>query len=771
MRVKTPTVLQMEAVECGAASLAIILAYYDRIVPLAELRIECGVSRDGSKASNLILAARRYGMVADGFKAEHLEQLQEVPSPYIVFWNFNHFLVVEGWNKNRVFLNDPATGPRTVSWEEFDEGFTGVVLVMEPGADFYKGGRKPSVISALIDRLRGSVGAILYCILAGFLLVLPGLALPVFTQVFVDRVLVENLTDWLRPLILGMIITTVFQGILTLLRLRYLRKLRIKLAVVMSTRFLWHILRLPVGFYAQRYAGEVSNRASLNNKVAQVLSGQLATTVIDAVMILFYALVMFAYDGVLTLIGIFFSAINGLALQWLAKQRVSANMRLVQDRGKVAGIGIAALQSIETLKASALESDFFSRWSGYYAKAVSTQQELEVTNQMLGVLPILLTSLTSMLILVVGGWRVMDGYLSIGMLVAFQSLMSSFQQPVNTLVNFGSTLQELEGDLNRLDDVLGNSLDPEVEAQRLGDGETERRGDMDEREVGTIRHLHSNQKLEIIQNPIRMKGFPGGKDDLNIPPSFNPENPQILVQNLKGYVELRNINFGYSPVDPPLIESFSLSLQPGQRVALVGASGSGKSTLAKLICGLYQPWEGEILFDGIPRREIPREVLATSLSLVEQDIFLFGGTVRDNLTLWDATVPDEQLTKACQDADIYETVMAIPGGYEGELLEGGVNLSGGQRQRLEIARALVKNPAILVMDEATSALDAQTEQIIVENLRSRNCSCILVAHRLSTIRYCDEIIVLEGGKVVQRGTHEELWQEGEVYERLIRSEG
>ncbi len=731
MRVKTPTVIQMEAVECGAASLAIILAYYDRIVPLAELRIECGVSRDGSKASNLILAARRYGMVADGFKAEHLKQLQEVPFPFIVFWNFNHFLVVEGFSKDWVFLNDPATGPRRIDWQEFDEKFTGVVLVMEPGPDFHKGGRKPSVILGLIDRLRGSIGAILYCILAGFLLVLPGLAIPVFSQVFVDEILVENRTDWLRPLILGMILTTVFQGILTLLRLRYLRKLRIKLAVGMSTRFLWHILRLPVKFYAQRYAGEVSNRASLNNKVAQVLSGQLATTVIDAVMVLFYVMVMFAYDGVLTLIGICFSAINGLALQYVARHRVDANMRLVQDWGKVAGVGIAALQSIETLKASALESDFFSRWSGYYAKAATAQQELEVTNQMLGVLPIFLTSLTSMLILVVGGWRVMDGNISIGMLVAFQSLMLSFQQPINTLVDFGTTLQELEGDLNRLDDVLGNSLDPEVE--REGEKERGRGGD--------------REQSDLIQNP------------------------KSEIQNLKGYVELRKITFGYSHVDPPLIENFSLSLQPGQRVALVGASGSGKSTLAKLICGLDQPWEGEILLDGTPRREIPREVLASSLSLVEQDIFLFGGTVRDNLTLWDATVPDEQLIKACKDAAIHEAVMAIPGGYDGELLEGGVNLSGGQRQRLEIARALVKNPAILVMDEATSALDAQTEQIIVDNLRKRNCSCILVAHRLSTIRDCDEIIVLEEGKVVQRGTHEELWQEGGVYERLIRSEG
>ncbi|MEO0837778.1 MAG: NHLP family bacteriocin export ABC transporter peptidase/permease/ATPase subunit [Cyanobacteria bacterium J06643_5] len=743
MRVRTPTILQMEAVECGAVSLAIILAYYKRIVPLAELRIECGVSRDGSKASNLILAARNYGMLADGFKAEQLEQLQNVSPPYIVFWEFNHFLVVEGLSRNWVFINDPATGPRKITRKEFDEGFTGVVLIFQPEPDFQKGGCNKGIILALVERLRSSVGAILYCILAGLLLVIPGLAIPIFSQIFVDEILVEGRTDWLRPLILGMILTTVFQGILALLRLRYLRKLKIKLAVGMSARFMWHILRLPVMFYAQRYAGEISNRTSLNDDVAEVLSGKLATTVIDAVMVVFYVAIAFLYDGLLTSIGIGFSAINALALQWVARKRVDVNMRQKQDWGKVAGVSIAGLQSIETLKASALESDFFSRWSGHYAKAVSAQQELEITNQMLGILPILLSSLTSMLIIVVGGFRVMDGNLSVGMLVAFQSLIGSFQQPFNTLVNFGSTLQELQGGLNRLDDVLDNSLDMELEKQ-------------EDREK-SMKPLAINRKTLALE-------WIGQQDDAKV-----VENSGM--EGLQGYVELKNITFGYSPVEAPLIENFNLSMQPGQRIALVGASGSGKSTVAKLICGLYQPWKGEILIDGIPRREIPREILASYLSMVEQDIFLFGGKVRDNLTLWNGTVPEEQIIKACRDAAIHQTVMSISGGYDGELLEGGVNLSGGQRQRLEIARALVKNPTILVMDEATSALDARTEQVIVDNLQKRNCSCIFVAHRLSTIRDCDEIIVMEKGKVVQRGTHKQLWKEEGIYQGLIRSEG
>lgn len=711
-RVKTPTLLQMEAVECGAAALGIILGYYRLFVPLAELRRECGVSRDGSKASNILKAARNYGLQAKGFKKE-LEQLKNLPLPFIVFWNFNHFLVVEGFSKERVYLNDPASGPRTVSQQEFDQGYTGVVLVMEPGREFKKCDRIPSKFFSLWQRLQGSLGALFYCVVAGFFLTVVGLAVPIFSQIFVDDILVQQRQDWLRPLLLAMAIASLLQGWLTLLRLRYLRRLKIKLSVGMSSRFLWHILHLPVSFYAQRFAGEISDRTTLNDEVADVLSGKLATTAIDTVMVIFYALVMLQYDWILTAIAIGFAATNVFILQWISRQRVDANQRLVQEYGKAAGTSIAALQSIETIKASGLESDFFSRWSGYYTKAINSQQELGVTNQIFSVLPTLLSALSSMLLLVVGGLRVMDGHLSIGMLIAFQGLMQSFQEPVNNLVNFGSTLQELEGNLIRLDDVLNNPI-------TVGAGLT--------------------------------------KEFTN-------------YQLLQGYVELRNISFGYSRLEPPLIENFNLSIKPGQRVALVGGSGSGKSTIAKLVSGLYQPWTGEILFDGTPREQIPQEILANSVAMVEQEILLFGGSIRDNLTLWDATIPDKNLMQACQDAAITDVILSMSGGLDGELIEGAANLSGGQRQRLEIARALVNKPSILIMDEATSALDAETEKIIDENLRRRGCTCIIVAHRLSTIRDCDEIIVLEGGKVVQRGNHQQLWQVEGVYSRLIRTEG
>lgn len=721
IRFKTPTLLQMEAVECGAAALGIVLGYYSHIVPLAELRVSCGVSRDGSKASNVLKAARNYGLQAKGFK-KGLNQLQQLKPPFIVFWNFNHFLVVEGFGQERVWLNDPATGPRSVSLEEFDEAYTGVVLLMEPGEEFKKGGRKPSIISALYNRLRGSFYELIFCILAGFFLVIPELAIASLSQVFVDNILIENRFDWLKPLVLGMGIAVVLQAILTILQTRKLRYLQIRLSIGMTGNFLWHVLRLPVGFYAQRFAGEISNRAALNYKVAKILSGQLARTTIDAVMLIFYAAVMLAYDWMLTAIGLVAVAINIGFLQWLARKRIDTNTRLSVDYGKIAGVEIGALESIETIKSAALESDFFSRWAGYYAKATNSQQELLQTDLILEALPPLLTALTSMLLLVVGGLRVIDGYISIGMLVAFQTLMTRLQQPVNSLVGLGSTIQALDGDLKRLDDALDNAIDPNL-----------------------------NSESQSNKTPIEYAKF---------------SEPC----RLQGYVELQNITFGYSRIEEPLIQNFSCKLKPGQRVAFVGTSGSGKSTLSKIVTGLYEPLEGEVIFDGIPRQQIPRAVLANSLSMVEQDIFLFGGTVRDNLTLWDETIPNSQLLKACQDAAILDVVMAIPGGLDGKLLQGGANLSGGQRQRLEIARSLVNNPAILVMDEATSALDAETEKVIDRHIRRRGCTCIIIAHRLSTIRDCDEIIVLERGKIVQRGTHEQMKDIDGAYAQLIKAE-
>ena len=705
------------------------LAYHGRFIPLAELRQACGVSRNGTKASNICLAAANYGLVAEGFRIDKLEVLQQKKSPYIVFWELNHFLVVEGFGKKRVYLNDPATGPRSVSWQEFDEGFTGVVLCFEPNSEFSKGGRKFSIIFSLWKRLQRVLSALTYCAIAGLLLTLVYLVVPVFSQVFIDEILIQNRQDWLRPLLLGMIIVTVFQGCLTVLRLRYLRRLKVKLAVIFSSHFLWHLLRLPIGFYVQRFPGEIASRTRLNDQVAEVLSGQLATTVIDAVMVVFFALIMSQYDLVLTTVVISLAAINVLALLSIARWRVDTNQRLINEYGKTEAIEIAGLQNIETLKASGTESNFFTRWVGQYTKAINSQQELEITNQIIGILPIFLAALSSALLLVVGGIRVMDGYLSIGMLVAFQGMMQGFQKPIDNLVNFSSTLQELEGNIIRLDDVLDNSVKRSQKPRK--------------------------KSLEFDQSEL----------------SQVFAHSEHQYRKLDGHVEIRNLTFGYSPLDAPSIKNFNLVAEVGQRVAIVGASGSGKSTIAKLIGGLYQPWSGEIFFDGKPREEIPDEILIHSIAMVDQDIMMFGGTVKENLSLWDFSIRESNLVRACQDAEIASVIQSLTGGYEAQLLEGAVNLSGGQRQRLEIARALVNNPSVLILDEATSALDAEIEETVNRYLRQRGCTCIIVAHRLSTIRDCDKIVVIERGQVVQQGTHEEMWQTEGVYSRLIKDLG
>ncbi|MDB9527498.1 NHLP family bacteriocin export ABC transporter peptidase/permease/ATPase subunit [Oscillatoria sp. CS-180] len=733
-RVKTPTVLQMEAVECGAAALGTILGYHGRTVPLAQLRQTCGVSRDGVTAASLLKAARSYGLDAKGFK-KSLERVMLLPPPFIVFWHFNHFLVVEGFTPQWVYLNDPATGPRRITHEEFDEGYTGVALTFEPEASFQPGGQTENLVRSLWGRLQTSKGALLLAIIAGLFLVLPALVLPALSRVFVDSVLVGGRLEWVPYLLLGLLIIAVTQGWLTALQRQYLRSLRVKLAVGMTSRFVWHVLRLPVGFYAQRFAGEIANRIRLNDEVAAVLSGRLTTTVISFLLLLFYMLAMAQYDLLLTAITVGFAIVNVVVLQWIGRQRTDANLRLSQDQGKAAGVAIAGLQSIETIKASGLESDFFARWAGYYTKAINAQQALGLTNQTLGILPSLLSALSNLALLVVGGWRVINGELSIGMLVAFQLLMVSFQRPVNRLVRFASTLQTLQGNLQRLNDVLANDVDRQLQDPR--------------------------QPKDSSEEPTT--------SETSIPTalSLHPSVPHRLV----GSVTLKNISFGYHPLEAPLIENLNLSIQPGQRVAFVGGSGSGKSTLAKVIAGLYEPRSGDICFDNIPRSQIPRNVLTNSIAVIEQDILIFEGPIRDNLTLWDTTIPTADIHKAAQDAAIADVIVAQPNGYDAQLLEGASNLSGGQRQRLEIARALVGNPSILILDEATSALDTETEKRIDQNLRRRGCTCIIVAHRLSTIRDCDEILVLDRGKIVQRGTHQSLWEEGGRYQQLIQQGG
>ncbi|MEM6456722.1 MAG: NHLP family bacteriocin export ABC transporter peptidase/permease/ATPase subunit, partial [Acidobacteriota bacterium] len=710
-RVRAPTVLQMEAVECGAASLSIVLAHHGRWVPLEVLRQACGVSRDGSKASNVLKAARHYGLVAKGFKREP-EQLLRLPMPAILHWNFNHFLVIEGFGRGgRVHLNDPASGPRMVAWEELERAFTGVVLVFKP-SDGFEIERRPSRIAAFARRLKGTGVALAFIIAASVALVVPQLVTPVFPKIFLDQILLDGRYEWIRPLMIAMGLTALVIGVLTWIQQSALLRLETRLSLSASGRFMWHVLRLPVAFFNQRFAGDIGGRVAINDRVARLLSRDLATHSLNAATVIFFTLVMLTYDPLLTVCTLGLTAINIAALRLVGRARVDGSRRLQQDQGKMDGVSASGLGMIETLKATGSESQLFTRWAGYQAKVVNASQALARTTEVLNALPPLLAAINNALVLGLGSLRVMNGGLTLGGLLAFQVLVSRFTAPIQGLVQLGGTLQAAEADIARLDDVMRYPIDPETDA------------------------------------------------DVEMAAGDAPK--------LAGRLTLRGVTFGYSPLAPPLIEDFDLDLEPGQRVALVGGSGSGKSTIARLIAGLHQPWKGEILFDGQTRAAIPRNVMQQSMAVVDQNVFLFAGTIRDNLTLWDPTVSMPDLIGATRDADIHEVIAGRSGGYDSAVDEGGTNFSGGQAQRLEIARALVARPSLLLLDEATSALDPTTEMIIDRNLRRRGCTCLIVAHRLSTIRDADEIIVLDRGQVVQRGTHDRLKDEDGLYARLIQ---
>ncbi|MGO4675480.1 NHLP family bacteriocin export ABC transporter peptidase/permease/ATPase subunit [Bosea sp. 2YAB26] len=712
-RKRAPTILQMEAVECGAACLAMVLAHHGKWVPLEELRVACGVSRDGSKAKNLVQAARRYGLVAEGWRTEP-DKLAGKPLPAILFWEFNHFVVLEGVGRKVVYLNDPASGPRTVTHEEFDRAFTGVMLTMAPGPDFQPSGERTNVWGAVRDQLAPSRGAVVFLVLAGIAALLPGIFVPAATKVFVDDILVRHLTDWMRPLLLGLACAALLGGLLSWLQGYFLARLQWKLGVSLGLKLTWHLLRLSPSFFAQRYAGDIASRLATTERACDLIGSQVSAMLVTGLAALFYGALMAVYDPVLAGIGLALALFNAVFARLVARRQEDAARTVMREHAALGSLSISGIQSIETLKATASEDDFLNRWANAQARTMNAVHRSQLPLQLLDLIPRALGALTMAAILGVGGWRVMEGLITIGTLAAFQTVLSSFLSQVSGLVGVASGMRELRVAMERVDDVLRYPLDRRLD------------------------------------------------------PKF-AEVAETAPRRLSGAVEITDLAYGYNPLDPPLVEGFSLTVAPGARIALVGPSGSGKSTIARLIVGLADHWAGEIAFDGQPADRILPGVRAASIAYVEQSVVLMEGTVRENLTLWDPRVSERTIVEAARDAGLHDTIAARPGGYDAPVSEGGSNWSGGQAQRLEIARALVGEPSILVLDEATSALDAATEAAILDNLRRRGCTIILVTHRLSAIRDCDEILVLDRGRIVQRGSHEALYHQPGTYGELIRA--
>ncbi|WP_093802668.1 NHLP family bacteriocin export ABC transporter peptidase/permease/ATPase subunit [Streptomyces sp. Wb2n-11] len=712
--VRTPTVLQMEAVECGAAALAMVLAHYGRHVPLEELRIACGVSRDGSRASNLLKAARGYGLQAKGMQMESAALAEVVQAPAILFWEFNHYVVYDGtgrrFGRRGVHINDPDKGRRFVAAEDFDTSFTGVALVFEPTESFRRGGRKPGVLSAVPARMRGTTGTLLAALLASLLLVAVGAAVPALSRTYIDMFLIGDQTSVLGPLFASMASMVALTAVLTGLQQANLLRGRIISSTLSSARFLRHLLRLPVTFFAQRSPADLVQRLQSNDAVAETLARDLAAAGVDGVVVILYAFLMWTYDPQLTFVGVTVALLNVVAMRIVIRLRATHTQKLRADSARLTNTSYTGLQLIETMKATGGENGFFRRWAGQHATTLEVQQRLGVPSAYLAVVAPTLATLNSALILWIGGLRAVEGHISIGLLVAFQALVARFTAPISRLNGVAGRIQDFAADVARLKDV---------------------------------------------------ESFP-------VDVLYSRREPDESTRRLKGHVTLEDITFGYSPLDTPLLTGFSLAVGPGQQVALVGGSGSGKSTVSRLISGLYTPWEGTIRIDGQRLEDISRSALAASVSFVDQDVFLFEGTVRDNVALWDPSIPDEAVVAALQDAALYDVVARRPDGIHSRVEQDGRNFSGGQRQRLEIARALVRRPSILVLDEVTSALDAETERVIIDNLRRRGCACVVIAHRLSTVRDSDEIVVLDHGSVVERGRHEDLVAARGAYAELVK---
>ena len=701
-----PVIMQMEMVECGAASLGMVMAYYKKWLPLEQLRKDCGVSRDGCSAKQLLLAGRSYGMEANAYKLDE-DELQEL-APAIIHWNFNHFVVYKGKKGGVHYLNDPGRGKVKVSQEEFDRSFTGIALSFEPTEAFQPGGSRASILGFVKRRLKNTWAAAFFIFVVGLLSAIVGIATPLFSQVFMDDILSGKNPDWFKPFMAAFIAVIGVNILTAWLRGIYQRKYNAAMAIDANSNFFWHLLRLPMDFFSQRYVGDLILRQKSNQNIAATLVQQLAPLAIQMMLLVLYLTFMIRYSLLLTLIGLGSMGLNIVLASYISTKRVDVARISERDMGKYYGVTMSCLDNIETIKAAGAENGFFSHWAGYFTNMHNSEARAGRRDQLYGVWPEMLQTLTNNAILLIGAYLIMDGEFTIGMLLAFQGFMSGFSAPAQQLFSVAEMVIEMRTQMERVEDVLKYPVQEQSNAERSeGSGK------------------------------------------------------------LRGRIELKNVSFGYNKFSQPQIKDVSMTVEPGKSVAFVGTSGCGKSTLAKLITGLYQPWEGEILFDGKRRSEINSDEFTNSVAMIDQNVVMFDDTILSNIKMWDSSIEDFAMVLACRDAQIREEVVSRPEGFNTRLVKGGKNFSGGQLQRIEIATALAREPVILIMDEATSALDAETEKHIMDSIRMMGVTLIVIAHRLSTIRDCDEIVVLDKGVVVERGTHQALMEKDGVYKQLV----
>ena len=718
IRVKVPTVIQMEAVECGAAALCSVIAYYKKFITLEQLRIDCGVTRDGVSAFGIKQAAEKYKLLADAHSVE-LEELYNLPLPLIAFWNFAHFVVIEGFSRDKVYIMDPAIGSLSISYEDLNANFTGLVILFEPGMDFIPSGQSVSFIDSLVGVFKREPSSFIYASLVGLGLVLPQIALPALSQIFIDNIIVGHIYNWLEWLLFSMCLIIALIFGLKFLELNILSRLFIKLTTTTAGEYLWHILRLPYTFYLQRYPGEIANRIVFNENAYKNIATQLSALVIDAAAAAFFGIVMFYYDVWIALFGLSMIAADLILMRYLYLYRLDSYYYFQQTISKSIAYSMTALESIESIKSISNEFSIFSRWAGYYTKALNASQIMGTRDIYAGTIPAFLQMLTGITVICFGAWRVIHGSLTIGMLFAMTLLMQLLMAPVTRLVNFIQLAQFIKVDIARLNDVLDHPIE------------------------GSL--VKAEKEDEVL-----MSSFPYPK--------------------LKGSLEIKNISFGYDKTGDPILRNIDLSISPGSMVGIIGKTGSGKSTLAKLIVGLFEPWKGCIEFDNKPRKELPRSILISSIGVVEQESQIFFGTVKENIAFFNPLIAPQEIIRAAKDACIHEQILLRKGGYELYLHNNGSNLSGGEKQRLEIARALAIQPSILILDEATSSLDTDTEQNVIENIRRRGCTCVMIAHRISSTRFCDEIIVLEKGMIIHKGSPEDLLKIEGLYKTFYNLE-